>query len=60
MMWSGVQHFVLFRLVSAYQDKIVTGGHFLKMRSMMERYYGVVSFPNFVTLILRRAGRLCR
>jgi len=48
------------RLVSAYQDKIVTGGNFLKMRSMMERYYGVVSFPNFVTLILRRAGRLCR
>merc|ERR550532_2189759 len=27
---------------------------------MMERYYGVVSFPNFVKLILRRADRLCR
>ena len=53
-------HFVVIRLVSAYQDKIVTSGHFLKMKSLMERYYGFVSFPNFVTLILRKAGRLCR
>ena len=48
--------FLYLRLVSAYQDKI-SAGYF---RRLIERKYGHVSFPNFITFILRRAGKICR
>ena len=52
----------LFRLVSAYQDKLVEQGDMFYRRVVdyIVHKYGVVTFKNFVEMVLDKARRNCQ
>ena len=47
------------RLVSAYEDKVAPESGYPRVRALLQRRYGGVSFPNFARLVAARAARRC-